>query len=541
MKRILAVIPARAGSKGIPNKNLRLIKGRPLIYYAINNAIQSKYITDIIVTTDSPLISQFAKQLNIPIRHRPSELCGDEITLDSVVYDAIPKDINWDYIVTMQPTSPTLKVDSLDQAIFMAIEKDLDTVLSAINTPHLSWSDKNGQKVPNYTIRANRQYLPPEYSETGAFVISKASIVTQNTRIGKKIDIFELSEPESIDIDNFFDLIVAKNILKNEHIGFYVNGNSLIGTGHIYRVLELADEFDSKPDIYYDLNQTKPKIFGDTTHHIIPIENQYDLFSKLQNTTYSIFINDILDTTTDFMSSLRKILPATKIINFEDEGEGSNLADLTINALYTKSKSPKVKSGADYFIANKNFLFYQPINIRPNVQKVLITFGGADPQKYTEQILEIIQSPEYAKYHFTILFGKAKENSNEIIRTIKSTNIQTFKDVKNIPEIMSQHDLAITSRGRTCYELAILGIPTLVMAQNEREERHTFASSDNGFTYIGMAPSSATIKSSLDNLLNSSIETRQHLQYLMLQTNLKQGREHCMQAINNIQNRKDHK
>ena len=215
MKRILAVIPARAGSKGIPNKNLRLIKGRPLIHYAINNAIQSKYITDIIVTTDSPLISQFAKQLNISIRHRPSELCGDEITLDSVVYDAIPKDVNWDYIVTMQPTSPTLKVDSLDQAISMAIEKDLDTVLSSINTPHLSWSDKNGQKVPNYTIRANRQYLPPEYSETGAFVISKASIVTQNTRIGKKIDIFELSEPESIDGDNFFDLIVAKNILKN--------------------------------------------------------------------------------------------------------------------------------------------------------------------------------------------------------------------------------------------------------------------------------------------------------------------------------------
>ncbi len=541
MKNILAIIPARAGSKGIPNKNLRLLNGYPLIYYAINNAIQSKYISDIIVTTDSPLISQFAKQLGVKVHQRPLELCGDDITLDSVIYDAIPKDSNWDYVITMQPTSPTLKVGSLDQAIFMAMEKDLDTVISVINNPHLSWSEKNGQKIPNYTVRANRQYLDPEYSETGAFVISKTSIITKHTRIGRKTDVFELSESESIDIDNFFDLIVAKNILKNEHIGFYVNGNSSIGTGHIYRVLELADEFDSKPDIYYDSNQTKPKIFGNTTHNLIPIKDQYDLFGKLQDSTYTIFINDILDTTTDFMLSLRKALPTSKIINFEDEGEGSILADLTINALYPKSNSTKVQCGADYFIANKNLLFYQPIRIRPHVEKVLITFGGADPKKYTEQILKIIQSPKYENIHFTILFGKAKENSDEIIRSIKSPNIQAFKDVKNVPEVMSQHDLAITSRGRTCYELAILGIPTLVMAQNEREERHTFANSDNGFTYIGMSPSLNTIKKSLDQLLTSSIEVRQHLQYLMLQTNLKQGREHCMQAINNISNRKEEK
>ena len=61
--KILAVIPARAGSKGIPNKNIRIIKGKPLIYFSIKNAIDSKYITDIVVTTDSPEIAIIAKQL----------------------------------------------------------------------------------------------------------------------------------------------------------------------------------------------------------------------------------------------------------------------------------------------------------------------------------------------------------------------------------------------------------------------------------------------------------------------------------------------
>ena len=183
--KILAVIPARAGSKGIPNKNLRIIGGHPLVFFAINNALNSKYITDVIVTTDSDAVKIIASQMGASVRWRKKELCGDDITLDSVIYDAIDQTQNWDYIITMQPTSPTLKMDTLDRAILYAIENNVDTLISAINAPHLSWGVKDGNKVPNYTERLNRQYLPPCYMETGAFVISKFSAVTENTRIGK--------------------------------------------------------------------------------------------------------------------------------------------------------------------------------------------------------------------------------------------------------------------------------------------------------------------------------------------------------------------
>ena len=145
----------------IPNKNIRIINSRPLIYYSINNAINSKYITDVIVTTDSEQVKTIAKQMGTQIVNRKEELCTDEATLDLVVYDAIPKDTKWDYIVTMQPTSPTLKVDTLDKAIEYMIKNDLDTLISAINKPHLSWGEKDGKKVPNYEKRLNRQYLPP--------------------------------------------------------------------------------------------------------------------------------------------------------------------------------------------------------------------------------------------------------------------------------------------------------------------------------------------------------------------------------------------
>ena len=88
-KKILAVIPARANSKRIPNKNIRLLNNHPLIYYVIKNAISSKYITDILVTTDSKEVETISKQLSIPCIQRRAELCQDDTTLDAVIYDAI--------------------------------------------------------------------------------------------------------------------------------------------------------------------------------------------------------------------------------------------------------------------------------------------------------------------------------------------------------------------------------------------------------------------------------------------------------------------
>ena len=197
--RILAVIPARAGSKGIPNKNIRIIGGHPLIYYSIRNAIRSEMITDIIVSTDSPEVKIIAEQMGVAVKWRDERLCRDDVTLDAVIADAVPQGTAWDYIVTMQPTSPTLTTGTLDRAIRYAIDQGLDTLISAINAPHLSWGEKDGKKVPNYEKRLNRQYLPPCYMETGAFVISKASVVTPETRIGKKIDVFEVPENEAQD------------------------------------------------------------------------------------------------------------------------------------------------------------------------------------------------------------------------------------------------------------------------------------------------------------------------------------------------------
>ena len=103
-----------------------------------------------------------------------------------------------------------------------------------------------------------------------------------------------------------------------------------------------------------------------------------------------------------------------------------------------------------------------------------------------------------------------------------------------MPEYMSKCDIAITSRGRTGYELALMGIPTIAIAQNEREEKHDFVSNENGFSYIGLSPADDIIESNLKMYLNSSKEIRESFQKKMLSHDLRSGRSRVMGLINNV-------
>lgn len=531
---ILAVIPARAGSKGIPNKNIRIIGGHPLVYYSIKNALDSRMITDVVVSTDSPEVRIIAGQMGAECKWRDAALCGDAVTLDSVIADAIPNDKNYDYIITMQPTSPTLEAETLDKAIQYTIDNDLDTVISAINAPHLSWGEKDGRKVPNYEKRLNRQYLPPCYLETGAFVVSKRSVVTSESRIGEKVDVYEVSEREAVDVDTFEDLKSVASLLNKQKVAIYVNGNNKRGIGHIYRALEIADEFFVKPDIYYDINQTDVKVFGQTTHELKPVNGIAELFEICRKENYTVFINDILTTSIDYMIGLRSVLPNAKIINFEDDGEGALKADLIFNALYHDSEIPQMYAGEKYYICGKTFTFYEPIKIKEKVERVFISFGGADPQNYSDRLLDIVSKSEYKDFHFIIVLGRAKHNVDQLLEYNKHDNIEVLYDVRNMPELMTSCDIAFTSRGRTGYELCLLGIPSVAMAQNHREEKHGFVCDENGFNYIGLNPDDEIIEANLKMYLNLSRKSRQHYQDILLSHDLKNGRRRVMALINNI-------
>jgi spore coat polysaccharide biosynthesis predicted glycosyltransferase SpsG len=177
-------------------------------------------------------------------------------------------------------------------------------------------------------------------------------------------------------------------------------------------------------------------------------------------------------------------------------------------------------------------MFYEPIKITEAVNRVFISFGGADPQNYSERILNMIVKPEYKKYQFIVVLGRAKHNVDSLLTFNQYDNIEVLYDVSNMPEIMSSCDIGITSRGRTGYELAMLGIPSISMAQNAREEKHGFVCNENGFTYIGLNPTDEIIESNLNMYLGLTKESRQRFQDMLLSHDLKGGRKRVMSLIN---------
>ena len=185
--KTLIVIPARGGSKRIPRKNVRIMCGKPLIAYSIENAKalrESLHLdVDVAVSTDDEELGGIVKKRGVEVIARPAELATDSATLDPVIFHAMnimeeKKGIKYDIVITMQATSPTLRADTIKKAIEYFESHDFDTVLSATNKPHLSWGiSPSGEYVKNYEKRLNSQELPPNYLETGGFLITRRDCV----------------------------------------------------------------------------------------------------------------------------------------------------------------------------------------------------------------------------------------------------------------------------------------------------------------------------------------------------------------------------
>lgn len=533
--KILAVIPARAGSKGIPKKNIRFLSGKPLIAYSIENALGSKYITDVVVTTDDEQVKFIAKKYNVIVVDRPTSLAGDTVTLDSVIYhvkkNLEKKEKSYDYIITLQPTSPLLKINTLDTAIEEHIKKDFDTTISAVNSPHLAWTEIENKIIPLYKERLNRQYLPKHYIETGAFVISKANVVTESTRIGAKINIAEMSSNEGIDIDNTQDWILAESELNRKNIVFRIDGYSEIGLGHIYRALTLAYNFIGH-NVVFVLNKKSDigiKKIKDSFFKYYVIENNDEFYSFIKENSIDIVVNDILDTTEEYMKKLKET--NVRIINFEDVGDGRKYSDAIINALYEESlikEDPyrnKSYYGKKYFCLKSEFIIANKKEQVEEVKEILILFGGTDNNNLTEKVLDVINDLDY-DIKYTFILGLGYKKKEEFIKKVNklNKNIEVLINVNNMAEYMERADIAISSQGRTMYELAYMLVPTIILAQNEREQLHGFGYIDNGFINLGLGKdvSKKSILSTLKWLIENK-EIRKQIQTKMLDLNLEEG------------------
>lgn len=226
---MLAIIPARAGSKGLKNKNKLVLGSIPLIAHSILAARQSKFISRIIVSTDSNEIAEISKKYGAEIPFlRSKKLASDNSMVMDAYFEVIENIDNKENIknfIALLPTSPLRESQDIDNAIKLFFKKKADTVISMTKSYYpIEWNhyvnDSKKVRAVNKKFNAvtNRQNLKPTYIPNGSIYVFKYDTLKKTRQYyTKKTYAYIMPFEKSVDIDDVFDFELAKKLLKKDN------------------------------------------------------------------------------------------------------------------------------------------------------------------------------------------------------------------------------------------------------------------------------------------------------------------------------------
>jgi CMP-N,N'-diacetyllegionaminic acid synthase len=222
--KILAIIPARGGSKGIPNKNIRDLAGKPLIAWTIEAALKSSYINKTVVSSDSDVILEISKKCGAETIKRPVYLADDTARSEPVishVLEQFKNKENFDYIILLQPTSPLRTATDIDEAIKMLLKSEATALISVYKPQHHPLkafktdadSFLKGLVNDDYPFTP-RQELPKTFYPNGAIYLIKTNLFLETGKLfTDKTIAFEMPTDKSLDLDTEADFNSLVNTL----------------------------------------------------------------------------------------------------------------------------------------------------------------------------------------------------------------------------------------------------------------------------------------------------------------------------------------
>ena len=210
--KIVAIIPARGGSKGVPRKNIQLLAGKPLIAHTIEQALQARQINRTIVSTDDAEIAAISEQYGAEVVMRPPELASDTASSESTLLHTLEylqqtEEYQPDLVVFLQCTSPLRQPDDIDNAINVIIKDNADSLISLTASEEFIWT-KVGKEFTSlsfdYKNRKRRQELDTIYYENGSLYVFKPETLRKyKNRLGGKISAYLMKSWQRVDIEDY--------------------------------------------------------------------------------------------------------------------------------------------------------------------------------------------------------------------------------------------------------------------------------------------------------------------------------------------------
>lgn len=223
-KRVLAVIPARGGSKRLPKKNLLDLAGKPLVAWSIEAAQKSRYVDTIVVSSDDEELLELARTMGVIALKRPAELASDTASSFDAVSHAITHHLGHECTLLLQPTSPLRNARHIDEALEMYIEKEALGVISVCEMEHSPlWANELPENLSldgflrEEILHKRSQELPRHYRLNGAIYITDTAELLKEREffLKKRLYAYVMDRLHSIDIDEKIDFLLAKTIIES--------------------------------------------------------------------------------------------------------------------------------------------------------------------------------------------------------------------------------------------------------------------------------------------------------------------------------------
>lgn len=482
------VIPAIKKNAVIPDQLVKSLAGVTLIQRALDVARGVVPAQDVIVVTDSQEIALICERngvrfhYNAALRFTSLDIIAEmRTTLEELGNE-------YGHIIVYRASCPLLTWVDISDAYQHFRTTEADCLITVKSVRHRIWEMHSG-KLDGFQIGDEEKKGDDESElvvESKALIILKMEAL-RGRNIRRTVPYF--LNDRAVEINGYQDWWICERLLTRRHVVFVVAGYPAIGMGHVFRSLMLAHEIAHHKVSFLCTRESELAASSITARDYRTTMQKGVLWSDVLALKPDLVINDMLDTDHEYMEHLKGA--GIPVVNFEDEGIGSGLADLVINALYENTDAPsRFLYGHRYFCLRDEFLQATPNVFRQDPACILITFGGTDMPDFTRQTLDVIEpfcreqgiairivtGPGYA--HREALAAHVETLGNPLLRFEFATNIMS--------RMMEGVDLAICSAGRTVYELAHMRIPGVVLAQHEREARHTFARARNGFVYMGV-------------------------------------------------------
>jgi spore coat polysaccharide biosynthesis predicted glycosyltransferase SpsG len=485
MKPFCVIIPAIKKAVAFPDDLVIKLDGISLVQRAITKARGIADAADIFVVTDSDEITLIAERNGINSHYRKElRLAWEELPGGIKPLLAELADV-YDAVIIMSPYTPLVSADDIRDGYAQFTASGCDALVTLREKTHRIF-DAEHVTIQRYFERGGQE---PVRIESRAFMIIRSAVIRTPGGTGQKIIPFLLDE-RAIEIENYRDWWLCEKLLRRRRIVFRVIGYPEVGMGHIFRCLTLAHEITDHEILF--VCDTNSAIAVNTIagyDYPVSVYAPEEIEERIIALEPDLVVNDILNTGRDYVENLR--LHGIKTVNFEDLGDGAPVADLTINELYDEPlmAGEAIKWGHGYFFLRDEFHDARPHKFRQKVEDLLVTFGGTDQHDLTRRVVAaIVPLCRREKIRIHIVVGGGYQFNDQIPAFLAALDYPevTFSSATGVmSHIMEKCQVAVSSNGRTVYELAHMNIPAVIIAQHSRELTHKFTREENGFVNVG--------------------------------------------------------